>query len=260
MSRNGSVPHWPLEAWSEVEASGPGRHGPSLTAGITRRGSEGVGFDLRLIGATATGGVERWLALQRWSGFPTVVHAPQVHGTSVLRHRGPAAGWLITEPADGHVTAASGVLLTVSVADCVPVYLFDPQARVIGILHAGRKGVARQILAEGVAAMVASGAKIDRLLVHAGPSICGRCYEVGPEVHGELGLEVPPGPRPVDLPRLLGEQAQSLGIPSDRYTSSALCTRCSAAADLYSHRAGHPGRQVAFIGLGGAGTPAKLPT
>ena len=249
-----SVPHWPLDPWRE--------RWPALRVGITHRGGRrpdgsDVGteraFDLRLVGATLPGTVERWLQFRAWSGFPVVVHAPQVHGTTVLRHRGAAAAWTVTEPADGHVTAERGVLLTVSVADCVPVYLFDPESEVVGLLHAGRKGVAGGILERGVRTMTDSGAQVARVHVHTGPSICGECYEVGPEVHEELGLPVPPAPEPVDLRSLIAEQALALGIPDAQVSASSECTRCSEGASLFSHRAGDAGRQVAFIGLGPRG-------
>lgn len=249
------VPHWPLLEWRE--------RWPELKVGITYRGPrklDGTGprtaeaFDLRLIGATRPGTVERWLSFREWSGFPAVVHAPQVHGTAVLRHEEASAAWRITDPADGHVTGLEGLMLTVSIADCVPVYLYDPAARVIGLLHAGRKGVAGEILAAGLGEMTELGAAAPRVHVHAGPSICGECYEVGPEVHGELGLPIPTKPEPVDLRKILRRQALALGIPSEQVSAATECTLCSPDAGLFSHRAGHAGRQVAFIGLAPAGS------
>jgi len=182
-----------------------------------------------------------------------VVHAPQVHGTTVLRHGDSPAAWTVTDPADGHVTGVEGVLLTVSVADCVPVYLFDPEAGIVGLLHAGRKGVAGRILEAGLREMTEAGADASRVYAHAGPAICGDCYEVGPEVHDELGLPVPSQPTPVDLRALLLEQALALGLVPEHVSASTECTRCSPQASLFSHRAGDVGRQVAFIGLGGPG-------
>ncbi len=240
------VPHWPLASWQD--------RWPGLLAGITHSGGPEQNFDLRVIGATSPGGAERWLAFRDWSGFPSVVHAPQVHGTKVLRHTSALPGWVLTPQADGHVTGTGGVLLTVSVADCVPVYLYDPSANLVGLLHAGRKGVAHQILQAGLQGLEDLGGRREKVVVHVGPSICGDCYEVGPEVHVELGLPEPEGSEPVDLRAMLREQASGLGISGERFSASNRCTRCPPQAGLFSHRRGHSGRQVAYIGLG-AGSP-----
>jgi copper oxidase (laccase) domain-containing protein len=82
------------------------------------------------------------------------------------------------------------------------------------------------------------------LRVHFGPSICGRCYEVGPDVYRQLtGLETQ-RPRHVDLRALLGEQATSLGI--GRWSADLDCTRCDNDR-FFSHRAGDAGRQIGVI-------------
>jgi copper oxidase (laccase) domain-containing protein len=92
------------------------------------------------------------------------------------------------------------------------------------------------------------GADLERLRVHLGPSICGGCYEVGPDVHEELGCPRPPAPTAVDLRAILRKQALSGGVAADLITASAKCTRCGPT-DLFSHRAGDVQRQVAFLGL-----------
>ena len=53
-------------------------------------------------------------------------------------------------PADGHATSAAGVLLAVTVADCVPIYVVDPERRVVALLHAGWRVIASGIMASGV--------------------------------------------------------------------------------------------------------------
>src|SRR2546425_253789 len=61
-------------------------------------------------------------------------------------------------------------------------------------------------------------------LVHLGPAICGRCYEVGPDVYEQLTGWQTMRHRNVDLRALLAEQAKNAGVR--RISASAYCTRC----------------------------------
>lgn len=208
-----------------------------------------------LFGATPVGEVlARWHALGGALGFPRVAHARQVHGAAVLVHDGGGPGILVSDGFDGHAAVASGVLLTVSVADCVPIYVADEVRRVVALLHAGWRGVAAGILEAGAAALArAAGSRPADLRLHLGPAICGRCYEVGPEVHAALGRTPPPSREPVDLGHELARRAVDLGVRPEAVTRSTHCTRCGAGA-FFSHRRGDAGRQIAFLGVRVAGS------
>ena len=80
--------------------------------------------------------------------------------------------------------------------------------------------------------------------MHLGPAICGRCYEVGPDVFGQLTGWSTVRNRHVDLRALLAEQAKELGVA--RVSASPYCTRCDNDR-FFSHRAGDSGRQVGVI-------------
>lgn len=151
--------------------------------------------------------------------------------------------------ADGHITIAEGILLGVTVADCVPVFLVDPKARAVGLLHAGWRGTVDSILEQGIESLRRElGTDPDTLHLHLGPAICGGCYEVGSEVHAALGLPEPAGPSPVDLRGQLAHRAVDLGVGEDRMTQSAWCTLCQGSP-FFSHRRGDSERQVGFLGI-----------
>ncbi|MCH7934423.1 MAG: polyphenol oxidase family protein [Gemmatimonadetes bacterium] len=224
---------------------------PWLFAGITHAGADPDPFDLRLFGEPASQlAPGRWRDLLRASAFTAIVHARQVHETRIVVHDGVGKG--VREAggaADGHATADSGVLLAVTVADCVPVYLLAADARAVALLHAGWRGTAAGILPRGIALLGKKwGTDPGNLLVHLGPAICGECYEVGSEVFGALGLEVPPDPAPVDMRAALARQAKAAGVPSESITVSDVCTLCGGS-NLFSHRAGRSERQVAVLGI-----------
>lgn len=225
-----------------------------LAAGWTLRG-EGPGGEAADFGLTTTPSAwtlhTRLEALAAQLGFPGVAVARQVHGAAVVcLEPTPEGGVRVPGEADGLLTGGEGLLLAVTAADCVPVWLLDPPTGGLGLLHAGWRGVAAGILRAGVRAMGGRfGTEPGRLLVHLGPAICGGCYEVGPEVLEALGREARPGRSQVDLRAELADRAADLGVPADGLSRSTWCTRCSAD-QFHSHRGRgeDAGRMAAFVG------------
>jgi YfiH family protein len=141
------------------------------------------------------------------------------------------------------------VLIAVTTADCVPVFVVDRRRRVVASVHAGWRGAARGVLEEALRLMEREwGTKPRDVALHLGPAICGTCYEVGPEVFEALQQAVPVRPMPIDLRRVLAVRALQAGVPSGDVSISTHCTRCTGS-DLFSHRAGDSGRQVGFLGV-----------
>lgn len=223
---------------------------PWLVQGTTGRGGEEP-FDLGLFSdaSPARDVLARWEVLRRATRAERVAHAHQVHGAAVRFHRGGTPGLLVAGPCDGHATSDAGTLLAVTVADCVPVSLVDPARRAVALLHAGWRGAAAGILERGIAVLAERvRTRPADLHVHLGPAICGRCYEVGPEVFESLGRPVPRGPEPIDLREVLAERAAAAGVAEERVTISEHCTLCGE--EFFSHRAGQRQRQVGFLGIG----------
>jgi hypothetical protein len=215
------------------------QHWPWLVNGITPR--EAGNFS-SFGGQTAQTLYKQWQWLRNVTGMRKSVLGRQVHGAQVLRHGAQSPGLLLAEESDGHITDQANILLAVSIADCVPVFLVDETTRTVGALHAGWRGTAAGIVGNAIEMMGKN------VYVHFGPAICGNCYEVGPEVHTALGLPAPAQNTPVDLRAVLAAQCVAKGVPVDHITTSTWCTRCGDSP-FFSHRAGHPERQVAVIGL-----------
>jgi copper oxidase (laccase) domain-containing protein len=238
---SGPVPLYHLTDW----------HSHRVIAGITGRGADaGRGFDLGLWSDAPVGEVmSRWRTFRRaLPVFDAVILGNQVHGVAV-ETVGPSRGWIQIDGIDGWVTTARGVLLTVTVADCVPVYLVVPD-RGVALLHAGWRGTAGGILRAGVERLLAAtGAASHDIVMHCGVGICGACYEVGSEVMTGCGLPAEgPGPWHLDLRTHLAATAEDL-----RLGGVTLSGWCSAhdRHSFYSHRAsrGTDGRMVAYLGL-----------
>jgi YfiH family protein len=226
---------------------------PWVVQGTTTRGSGRAPFDLGLFsdGSPADAVRASWDRLIGATGMRTAVHARQVHGAEVRKHdlanAGSATGLRLSPECDGHVTSEPGVLLAVSAADCVPIFVVDPPSRTVAALHAGWRGVAASVLERGLAAVAAPGDRSE-LRVHLGPSICGSCYEVGPEVFAAVGLEAPERPTPIDLRGVLARRAIGHGVAPEHVTISEHCTLCTSSG-LFSHRGGDRGRQVGYVGI-----------
>lgn len=167
----------------------------------------------------------------------------QVHGSHVITHRGGWEGMLRTGEADGHLAAERGIALAVSIADCVPVFIAHPSG-IVALLHSGWRGTVGRIIDAGVNAYGRLGIAPDELMVHLGPAICGRCYEVSEDVRSQLTGETATRAGNVDLRSLIAEHASDLGVQKVSVSSS--CTRCDNES-FFSHRAGDTGRQIAVI-------------
>lgn len=194
-------------------------------------------------------------------GIKDLVVFRQVHSCTVVtiteRHD-PA----IAIEADAMVTNRRDQLLGVLTADCSPILLADPEAGVVGAVHAGWKGAAGGILPATVEAMVKLGAKPDRIRAAIGPTISGANYEVGPETAAQTIALDPAAERYVsipsgktrehfDIPGLLQEQLFGAGV--GLVGDLGVCTYANPAR-YFSHRyATHhgtaTGRQIAIIGL-----------
>lgn len=113
----------------------------------------------------------------------SVISRHQIHSKNVIYADENMAGEgyrkAVDEGCDGYVTDREGVTLGVKTADCVPILFCDPEARIIGAVHAGWRGTASGIAAECVFKMKSLGAEPSRIKAAVGPSIHACCYEVG---------------------------------------------------------------------------------
>jgi polyphenol oxidase len=205
----------------------------------------------RAFGSMSTHGDEsvedvlgRWDALRngvlRAGRFAT---GRQVHGTRVVTHDGLWRGWLRVDDTDGHYSPDRGTGLAVTVADCVPVLIAHPSGAVAAI-HAGWRGTAAGIMRRALTVMGEDGLSVRELRVHLGPAICGRCYEVSPDVYTQLTGKTVDKPTTVDLRGLLAGQACAAGVRS--VTVSDDCSRCDTDR-FFSHRGGDAQRMAAAI-------------
>ncbi len=183
----------------------------------------------------------------------TLIVMPQIHSAKVTVVDKTLGGHGIYTPAsfegDALVTDSIGTALGVRVADCVPILLADPGAKVIAAVHAGWRGTVENIVGHTIAKMCFLGACAEDIRAAIGPHISMARYEVGEDVAKRV-LDVL-GEERLTLRHLrpageagkflcdLGEINKTLliaaGLPESGIDLSALCTY--EHPDLfYSHR------------------------
>jgi YfiH family protein len=159
------------------------------------------------------------------------------------------------------VTGHHGLLLGILTADCAPILLADPEASVIGAVHAGWKGAVSGIAEATVDAMVRLGADRSRIVAAIGPTISAANYEVGAEFAADLLARHPLAASRIARPNGGREHFDLAGFIVDRLRSAGvglvndlgICTYAEPKRYFSHRRATHEGtttgRQIALIAL-----------
>jgi YfiH family protein len=201
----------------------------SLNVGVGSRDAPDAVAENRRRAASHFGREERWLCTNY-----------QVHSaTAVIIEE----DWHIDLPrseADGLVTALPGVVCGALSADCAPVLLVDPEARVVAAAHAGWKGALDGVTDFTLIAMQDEGARVDRVRAVVGPCIGPASYEVGLEFLDRFAAADPayaqffaPGAtaekRMFDLPGFVLARLRAAGVEHCAWIGRDTC----AEADLF---------------------------
>jgi YfiH family protein len=176
-----------------------------------------------------------------------------VHGTTVAIVDAPPADAPV---ADAAVTRATNVPLVVMVADCLPVLLAARDGSVVGLAHAGWRGLAAGVIERTLEAM---GCAPQEVVAWLGPSIGPDAFEVGADVYAafvdaEAGAAtcfraVRAGKWLADLPGLAHRRLAAAGVRDAH--GGTWCT-VRAPTRFYSYRRDGPsGRMAAFLWLAG---------
>jgi YfiH family protein len=170
--------HWTSEAWGSALRCEP-------LAAIAQHA-----FTTRQLALRAAGPQQRaaWAQATASVGgdLERLVRVKQVHGAvvHVLRNDAFARHETGEKPeADAIVSNLSGKILSVQVADCVPIVVADAQGRAVAAVHAGWRGTCAGVARVAVDAMTREfGADPQDLIAAIGPSIGPCCYTVGENV------------------------------------------------------------------------------
>lgn len=171
----------------------------------------------------------------------TLVCPRQTHGVVVVTAGVGDAGKGAVGPecsiadADAIITNTPGLPIGISVADCVPVALYDPVRGAIGLAHAGREGTVRQIARESVLAMARDfGSEASNMRAVIGPSAGPCCYEVSEELATTFAAAGGPVQgQYLDLWEANGRQLRRVGVPAEQISVARICTICGRGFHSY---------------------------
>jgi YfiH family protein len=172
----------------------------------------------------------------------------QVHGAGVVCADGLAG----IPAADASYARNAGTVCAVMIADCMPVMLCDARATVVGIAHAGWRGLCAGVIEKTIAAM---GAPAPTLLAFLGPAIGPGAFEVGADVHDAF-VNADPAARSAfkpyregkwlaDLFELARQRLGRCGVA--RIHGGGVCTYRDPARFYSYRRDGMTGRMAAMI-------------
>lgn len=208
-------------------------------------------------------------------GADSAVCASQIHSVKVryVTEVDRGDGYLIRppagEPGDGFYTDRPGVLLTVRIADCVPILLLgerDDKTPVVAAVHAGWRGTVSGIAGEAVRLLATTGVPASAVRAAIGPHIGECCFTVREDFREAViaargsgfatrHVKETDGALHADLTGMNLEILSEAGVPGENIDVSADCTAC--APEIYhSHRrtAGRRGAMGAGIVITGKDT------
>ena len=187
-------------------------------------------------------------------GIPqeNLVYANQVHSNTIRIVNKPG----LYKETDGFISSKAGLFLVISVADCMPVMLYDKKNNVIANVHAGWRGTQKKIVSHALEILINEfNSKPEDISAFLGPCISKKNFEVGLEVVEMFEpqyVEERNSKYYVDITGENISQLRSFGINDEQIETSGICTY-SESGTMHSYRrdGDSSGRMFAVIGIRG---------
>lgn len=146
----------------------------------------------------------------------------QVHGTRIAHVDKDDIGKVI-KSCDGLITNDPEVTLSIHVADCLPIFLYCPTTNSIGLVHAGWRGLEKEIIGKAVALLG------KEVFVYIGPHICQKHYEIKNDVAEKFSkypkaIKKIKGRIYLDLAEVASEQLIKSGVKKENIQIDNKCT------------------------------------
>lgn len=199
-------------------------------------------IDCRFYGKEIDGGAEE----------RKMISMKQVHGNHIVYVDNKFNGE-IAEDADGLITGRKNIFLRVKAADCAPVFFYEPNIKIIGVVHAGWKGTLKEITGKMISHIVRHGGRAENIIIAIGPYIHDCCYNIPSERFLRFKTSFPDfsfkKPNFLDLGKICAFQMIKLGVPERQIEISKICTECQHDK-FYSFRMGDVGvKNIGVIGM-----------
>ncbi|MFA5089197.1 MAG: peptidoglycan editing factor PgeF, partial [Candidatus Omnitrophota bacterium] len=193
---------------------------------------------------------KKYLADILGPAYPNVFNIRQVHGADVLIVSPTRFPYKEIPQADGTLTKFVDFPLAVRTADCLPVFIYDPVKKAIGLVHAGWRGSRQKVVVHAVKLMREKWrTKPQDLKVAFGPAIQSCCYEVERRFKRYFPKAVieRSGRYYLDLPKVNRDQLLKAGVKAKNIYDRRLCT--CGDPQFFSYRRDGPsaGRMISVL-------------
>jgi len=192
----------------------------------------------------------RFLAGKLGVEFEQMKFQKQVHKTDIQIATSNTPNGL---ESDGMITSEHGIILNVSIADCLAILMFDPINRVIAAVHSGWKGTKESITDKCINILIKKfNSKPNELIVYLSPCASGRNYEVGYDVakyFPETTQQISKSKYLFDNQKEVLNQLIRAGVKESNVESSSICTIENNEYHSFRRDRDKSGRMSAFIGI-----------
>lgn len=129
-------------------------------------------------------------------------------------------------------------------ADCVPIFLFDINKQVVGVVHSGWKGIYKEIVIKTIDKFVKNfNSNLNDIFVYIAPHNMKCCYNVGDDLKNlflnherfKNNSSIFDGNN-LNMIECIKESITYMGVPIQNITSLNYCTYCSEDVKFYSYR------------------------
>lgn len=164
------------------------------------------------------------------------------------------------ENTDGLITNKNNLFIGVLTADCLPICFLDKENNLVGVAHAGYKGILNGVIEEMVRKFKGLGSNVKNIKVAIGPSIGRCCYDVfyqrirkfKKKLKSFLVYEKRDGRYYLDLKKIVSNVLLYSGILEKNLEISSICTK-SNLENFFSARGDNKktfGHFITIIGMG----------
>lgn len=180
-----------------------------------------------------------------------LVYPQQIHSSNVSIVDQPG----VINNCDAVISKSRNLFLTIQAADCFPVFIFDPNTMIIGLVHSGWKGTSENIVGKTIKKMsIEFGSKVENILAGVGPGVLQRNYQVDLTVARKFEKKylMPDGPDhyKLNIQKVIIDQLLAEGVILNHIECDNTCSY--ETSDLfYSYRRDgkFSGRMMGILGL-----------
>jgi len=157
---------------------------------------------------------------------------------------------------DSLTTNKENLFLSTTIADCLPVFIFEKEKKAVALIHAGWRGLEKEIIKKTIKKIEKEfSAKPQNLLVAIGPSICQKHFEVKQDVFKKFKkynslILTKKGKHFLDLRKVAAQQLLMSNVQKNNIEISGECTFCSD--EYFSYRRDKPKKieaQIVVFGM-----------